>query len=154
MSEVDLAAEWDRLQAEYGYLPERLLRDRCQALGVSLGSGLSVVLRSPGRWRLEPPGRHCVSVCVGPSCGPRGGPEIRSALENAIPMAAEQTLPDGSLSLTTVFCCGACGHAPNIVIDKTIHSHMTPESAVELARGLFGESTPKRLSGGEHGEGT
>ncbi len=139
---VDWPAEWDRLHAEYGFLPERLMRARCDELGASLGEGLASVLAHPGRWSLQPPGRHRVLVCLGPSCRPKNSAAIRAALEEALALESERTTPDGAISLATVYCCGACGHAPNIVIDDQIHSHATCESAVAQVNALRSDRTP------------
>ncbi len=80
---------------------------------------------------LEPRGRHSCSVCLGTACYVKGAGAILTAIEEKTGVKAGATAEDGSLTVTSARCLGACGIAPAVVFDGEVAGHQTPESTLE-----------------------
>lgn len=84
---------------------------------------------------LEPQGAHTCVICMGTACYVKGAAGILAALEHETGLRAGTTAADGSLSLLTARCLGACGIAPAGVFDGAVAGHQTPESVLERVKG-------------------
>ena len=84
---------------------------------------------------LQPKGAHTCVICLGTACYVKGASAILAAIEHATGLRAGATAGDGSMSLLTARCLGACGLAPSAVFDGAVAGHQTPESAVERVKG-------------------
>ena len=74
-----------------------------------------------------------VELCMGSSCFARGNSEILQAIESYI---SEKGLED-QVELVGHLCLGKCKEGPNLRIDGTAFSAITPEEAVaHLAKAL------------------
>ena len=77
--------------------------------------------------------RITVELCMGSSCFARGNSEILQAVENYL---AEKGLSD-SVELVGHLCLGKCKFGPNLRIDGTDYSGLTPEEAItHIAKAL------------------
>lgn len=77
--------------------------------------------------------RITVELCMGSSCFARGNSEILQAVENFL---AEKGLSD-SVELVGHLCLGRCKEGPNLRIDGTDYSAITPEEAIaHIAKAL------------------
>lgn len=134
------------VQAHYGYLPEQALRATARALGLPL-SQIFGVATFYNLFTLSPPGRHTVRVCTGTACHVTGSAAILAALSARLGIGADETTPDGLITLQTVACVGACSLAPVLVVGEESHGRMSPEAAHQcVARLRAGErTTPKEV---------
>jgi NADH:ubiquinone oxidoreductase subunit E len=85
-------------------------------------------------------GRHLVSVCRSISCHLLGSQAVLDAVADETGVPDGETALDGSLSVESVECIGACGGAPAIQVDYEMVEGMTPDSARALVRWLLDES--------------
>jgi len=76
-------------------------------------------------FRLVPPGRTKIQVCMGTACYVRGSQQILDALERKLGIKAGDTTADRRFSLESVRCVGACSLAPVIVTGEDCHAKMT-----------------------------
>ena len=60
------------------------------------------------------------------------GVRILEAIEKHLGIKEGQTTEDMEYSLETVACIGACGLAPNIVINKQTYGHLTISKISEI----------------------
>lgn len=106
----------EKVQAEYGYLPEKALRTVSESTGRPLVDiyAVATFYRS---FSLEPRGRHIVSACLGTACHVRGSAAVVEEFERQLGIKAGETTPDREFSLETVNCLGACALGPVVVID-------------------------------------
>jgi bidirectional [NiFe] hydrogenase diaphorase subunit len=84
---------------------------------------------------LKPKGEHTCVVCMGTACYVRGADAVLSAVEKRAGIHTGETTPDGKLSLLTARCLGACGAAPAVVVDGTMHGNETPDQLLEEMKG-------------------
>lgn len=84
---------------------------------------------------LAPKGEHTCVVCMGTACYVKGAAGILAALERQSGLHAGATAPDGSLSILTARCLGACGIAPAAVFDGVVAGHQNEETVVAHVKG-------------------
>jgi len=81
-------------------------------------------------------GAHVVSVCTSISCHLVGGREVLAAVSDETGVPAGETARDGSITIESVECIGACGGAPAVQVDYELVEGVTPEKGRELCRWL------------------
>jgi len=81
-------------------------------------------------------GAHVVSVCTSISCHLLGGREVLAAVSDETGVPAGETARDGSITIESVECIGACGGAPAVQVDYELVEGVTPEKGRELCRWL------------------
>ena len=57
----------------------------------------------------------------------KGAAQLLQSLEASYGVKSGQTTPDGKLSILTARCLGACGLAPAVVLDGTVHGKVSGE---------------------------
>jgi NADH-quinone oxidoreductase subunit E len=132
------------LQAEQTFLPQDDLKKLAEELKVPLIRiyGIATFYSS---FRLAPKGQHDVTLCMGTVCFLKGADKISAALCEEFAVKPGGTTEDRLFTYQPVNCVGACALAPVMVVDGQYHDHMTPESAIEIIRGL----RTAEVSGGE-----
>jgi NADH-quinone oxidoreductase subunit E len=120
-----------RVQGEFGYLPQEALPQIGRFLGISANE-IYGVATFYAQFRFTKPGEHMVKVCLGTACHVRGGPRILDAVGEDIKIAPGETSADGKFTLERVACFGCCALAPVMVVDGTVHSKMTPPKVKEV----------------------
>lgn len=121
------------IQDEYGYLPEDCLRKASVFLGVPLPDifGVATFYRM---FRLNAPGKHMVTACVGTACHVRGVTRVVDELSRTLGIEPGQTTQDGEYSLETVACLGCCAIGPVVVMDGQYHGQVSPQGARKLVK--------------------
>ncbi len=123
-------------QESYGYLPRKALEDIAAEMHMPF-SRVFGVASFYSQFRLEPVGRHVISVCVGTACHVAGAPLIAEAFAQELDIPVGGTTPDLLFTLQTVNCIGACALAPAVRLgeDET-YGRVTPQEARKLVRTL------------------
>jgi len=78
------------------------------------------------QFRLTPPGRHSVRVCMGTACHVKGGHITLAAWQRRLKIAPGETTSDREFDLDTVACVGCCAMAPVTVVDKKVEGKADP----------------------------
>lgn len=112
------------VQAEYHYLPQEVLVEVGQGLGVPLSRVYSVATFFKA-FSLKPRGRHLLHVCLGTACHVRGAVRVLESIERKLGIKAGETTQDSRYTLETVNCVGACALGPMLVVDGKYHGEMT-----------------------------
>lgn len=113
------------VQGELGYVPLPALREVAAYLGVPPVDVYSVVTFY-NQFRLNPPGKHQVKVCLGTACHMKGGQIIMEAWERRLNIRGGETTADREFSLERVACVGCCTLAPVALVDDEVHPRFTP----------------------------
>ncbi|MCW9028260.1 MAG: NAD(P)H-dependent oxidoreductase subunit E [Kangiella sp.] len=87
-------------------------------------------------FRLEPGGKHVVSLCTNVSCMMAGSEALKKWFKDELGIEPGQTSEDGRISLKEVECMAACGGAPMLEVDKQYHENLTVEKMADLIRDL------------------
>ena len=120
-----------QIQKECGYLPEEAMLEIAKFLGVP-ESKVYAVATFYAQFRFTPIGRNHVTVCRGTACHVRGAQRILEKIEKHLGIKEGETTSDMEYSLETVACIGACGLAPNMVINDKTYGRLTVKGITEI----------------------
>lgn len=84
----------------------------------------------------KPVGKYHVQVCTNISCALNGGRELAEHLCKELHTKYDQVTSDGKYTVSKVECLGSCGTAPMMQVNETYYENLTPESAMNILRGL------------------
>lgn len=140
----ELAREWEdeegnlimilhAIQNEFGYVPRGVANELAKALGIPLAR-IYEVITFYHYFRLKPPGRHKIQVCMGTACYLKGAMALGEALAKQLQLQEASGGRAGEFQLETVRCIGCCGMAPALVLDDQTHGRLTTDAAVEILK--------------------
>ena len=90
---------------------------------------------------LEPKGKYVIKICDGTACHVRQSVPVLNALRKELGLSEQKKTTDDLLfTVETVSCLGACGLAPAMMINETMHPSMTPDKAIEIIHKLKEEA--------------
>lgn len=112
------------VQHRLGFLPQEALIEIASFLDIPPVDVYEVVTFY-NQFRLNPPGKHSIRVCLGTACHMKGGYITLDAWERRLNIKQGQTTADREFDLDTVACVGCCTMAPVTVVDEK------PEGKVE-----------------------
>jgi len=112
------------VQGKLGYLPREAMLEIADYLDVP-GMDIYSVVTFYNQFRLNPPGRHSIRVCLGTACHMKGGYITLDAWKRRLRIESGETTADREFDLDTVACVGCCTMAPVTVVDGK------PEAKVE-----------------------
>ena len=114
-----------KVQGKLGYLPREAMLEIARFLNMPDIDVYSVVTFY-NQFRLNPPGKHSIKVCLGTACHMRGGYITLDAWKRRLGIEERQTTPDREFDLDTVACVGCCVMAPVTVVDDQPHGKVEP----------------------------
>ena len=114
-----------KVQGKLGYLPREAMLEIAQFLEIPAIDVYSVVTFY-NQFRLHPPGKHSIRVCLGTACHMKGGYITLDAWRRRLDIDIGQTTPDREFDLDTVACVGCCVMAPVTVVDDKPQGKVEP----------------------------
>lgn len=114
-----------------GFIPPEAV-DEVAARMVTTVNDVWAVASFYTNFRFDPPGRHVVEVCWGPTCHLSGAQAVLERVLQALGLEEEGDTPDGRVTLKYNTCVGACSQAPVVMVDHRPVGRVTPESAAAL----------------------
>lgn len=114
-----------QIQDELGYIPPGAMQETARHFGIPAVDVYGVVTFY-NQFRLNPPGKHQVKMCMGTACHMKGGNIIMDSWERVLNIKVGETTPDREFSLERVACVGCCTLAPVTLINEKVHGRMTP----------------------------
>ena len=114
-----------RIQAELGYLPQDAMIEAARFLKIPEIDVYSVVTFY-NQFRLTPPGKHSIRVCMGTACHVKGGNITLAAWQRRLTITPGETTSDREFDLDTVACVGCCAMAPVTVVDRKVEAKVDP----------------------------
>ena len=81
-------------------------------------------------------GKYHIQVCKTLSCRIMGEPDITEHICDKLGIHVGETTTDKKFTVSRVECLGSCGTAPMMQIGNKYHENLTPESAMNLLRGM------------------
>jgi NADH:ubiquinone oxidoreductase subunit E len=119
------------IQHEYGWVPFAAMQELAAALNIEPAVVLDTASFYEEYW-LKPKGRHLVSVCRSIACEFCGQPALTEAIKARLGIEVGETTDDGMFTLIELECLGACGGAPAMLIDETLHEGVSPADVAGL----------------------
>ncbi|UCF94115.1 MAG: NADH-quinone oxidoreductase subunit NuoE [Desulfobacterales bacterium] len=119
------------IQEKLAYLPPEAIEMVADHLDLS-ASEVFGVATFYNQFRLHPPGKNPVKVCLGTACHVKGGDIILENFERKLGIREGETTADREFSLERVACVGCCALAPVAVVGNTLHGAMAPSKVEGL----------------------
>ncbi len=113
------------VQNKLGYLSRETMLEIAEFLDIP-GIDVYSVVTFYNQFRLNPPGRHSIRVCLGTACHMKGGYITLDAWRRRLSIDRGQTTPDREFDLDTVACVGCCTMAPVTVVDDKPQGKVEP----------------------------
>jgi len=114
-----------KVQRRLGYLPREAMLEIAEFLDIHAVDVYGVVTFY-NQFRLSPPGRHSIRVCLGTACHMKGGYITLDAWKRRLDIDRGETTLDREFDLDTVACVGCCVMAPVTVVDDKPQGKVEP----------------------------
>ncbi len=134
------------VQGVVGYLPSDVLDFVAQQLRIPR-SEVQGVATFYNFFRLDPVGKHTVTVCLGTACYVKGGGKILERLKRELGIEEGRTTEDGLFTLDTARCFGACGLAPVMTVDEEVYGRLSPTKALAILETYRSAATDEQAVG-------
>lgn len=118
-----------------GWVSDDVIRHLAKVMDIA-ESKITEVFTFYTMFNQKPVGRYHVQVCDTLSCHISGAPELMKHLCKELRVGLDQVSGDGKFTVSRVECLGSCGTAPMMQVNDAYHENLTPESAMNLLRGL------------------
>jgi NADH-quinone oxidoreductase subunit E len=128
------------IQENFGYIPREAIKSVSQELGVPLIEVYRVVSFYKA-FRLNPSGKHVLTMCTGTACHVRGSDLLLDHAIDQLGIKPGEVTPDGLFSVEHVNCLGACALGPIVAENGSYHKHMTPAKLRKLIETLSHQKT-------------
>lgn len=140
--ESNLIAILHKVQHHFGYLSQEAMHAVAQLAGIPLAK-VTGVATFYHLFRLQPRGKHMISVCMGTACYVKGADKLSTRLMDELGIQFGETTKDGMFSLDNSRCLGTCGLAPVIMVDDQVYGPVTPsEVPIILEKYIKKPKTP------------
>lgn len=118
------------LQGRFGYIPRDAALELAKQMEIPLAR-IYEVITFYHLFKLEPPGKHVVSVCMGTACYMKGAEQLLEKAKEVIGVEAGETTPDGEFHLQVARCLGCCGLAPVVTINEELLAKVRAEDLAQ-----------------------
>ncbi|MBF0478663.1 MAG: NAD(P)H-dependent oxidoreductase subunit E, partial [Candidatus Omnitrophica bacterium] len=83
-------------------------------------------------FKIDPPGKNLIAVCMGTACYLKGTPQILEEMERLLKVKEGQTTPDGLFHLQLVRCLGCCGLAPVLTVNGKVYGKVKKDDVPKI----------------------
>lgn len=132
------------VQNRYGYIPRGLSLALSGELNIPLAR-IYEVITFYNYFKLVPPAKHHISVCMGTACYLKGAPEILKEIKDILHVEEGRSTADGNFHLDIVRCLGCCGLSPVIMIDGKIHGKVKKSDIMDTLSKYVGEEESAKV---------
>jgi NADH:ubiquinone oxidoreductase subunit E len=133
-----LIAVLHHAQELYGFLSEEVM-DHISIVTAVPTAEIYGVATFYSYFKLQPQGKHRLTVCMGTACYIRGAAKLLETIEDILDIKTGETSEDGLFTLDETRCIGACGLAPIVLVDERVYAKVEPEQV----KGILGEYREK-----------
>lgn len=85
-------------------------------------------------FKMDPPGRHQIHVCMGTACYVRGAGKLVDKIRADYGIEPGETSEDRRFSLEEVRCVGCCAIGPVLTLDGDVYGGMTPDKTPSVLK--------------------
>ena len=128
------------VQKTYGYISREVMQTVSKELGIPLIEVYRVVSFYKA-FRLKPPGKNLLTMCMGTACHVRGARLLLDQATGQLGVEPGEVTPDELFSVEQVNCLGACALGPIVTENGSYHHHMTPGKLRKLIEVLGNQKT-------------
>lgn len=137
-----LIAVLHKVQEKYGYLSNEHMYEVAQLLQVP-SSKVYGVATFYHFFRLQPKGKHAISVCLGTACFVKGANYVLEEFQKQLGIEVGETSIDGLFSLENTRCVGVCALAPVVIADEKVYSNVEAKDVYNILNELKAKDKDK-----------
>ena len=130
-SSGDLIPILQRIQEDYGYLPQNVLMAVSKRTEIP-ASRIYGVATFYEQFHLEPHGRHTIKCCRGTACHVKGGRDIIRTIARILGVKEGETTEDMRFTFETVACLGTCFLGPVMMVNNDYYGHLAPNKVKDI----------------------
>ncbi len=119
------------VQNHYGYVPREVAFELSRIVNMPMAR-IYEVITFYSYFKLEPPGKNQISLCMGTACYLKGAPQVLKELKRILKIEEGQTTEDGLFHLQVVRCLGCCGLAPVMTIGEKVFGKVKENEVIEI----------------------
>ena len=123
----------EEAQSRFGYLPQELLAELANSLGISI-SDVYGVATFYSFFSIKPQGKNVIRICKSLPCYLKSSNLIIESVQQAIGIKPGETTPNGKFSFQLTNCIGACDRAPAMMINNEVYGDLTPEKIKDILK--------------------
>ena len=121
-----------QVQEVFKYLPKDAITYVATSLDLPVAHVYGVATFY-AHFTLNPKGKHIIRICDGTACHVKKSTGICEKLYEKLGLSDDnRTSSDLMFTVDIVYCLGACGLAPVMVVDDVVYGQATTELAAEL----------------------
>ena len=130
-----------QVQEVFKYLPKDAITYVATSLDLPVAHVYGVATFY-AHFTLNPKGKHIIRICDGTACHVKKSTGICEKLYEKLGLSDNnRTSSDLMFTVDIVYCLGACGLAPVMVVDDVVYGQATPELAAELVDKIRAEES-------------
>ena len=114
-----------KVQNRLGYLPPLAMDIIASSMNLYAVDIYSIATFY-NQFRLNPPGKNQIKVCMGTACYMIGAQNTLDSFERRLEIKEGETTADREFSLERVACVGCCTMAPVVVVNEKVEGSVTP----------------------------
>lgn len=118
-----------------GWISPPVIRHLSEVMGITEAK-INEVFTFYSMFNKQQVGKFHVQVCSTLSCHVNGAPELTQHLCKELRVGMDEVTEDGKFTISRAECLGSCGTAPMMQVNETYYENLTPESAMNILRGL------------------
>ena len=120
-----------QIQHAYGWVPQQAMMEIAAFLDIKPADVMDTASFYEEYW-LQPKGQNLVAVCRSIACEFCGQPDVTDAVRSKLGIEVGETTDVGKFTLVELECVGACGGAPAVLINETLHEFVKPDQIAGL----------------------
>ena len=130
-----------QVQEVFKYLPKDAITYVATSLDLPVAHVYGVATFY-AHFTLNPKGKYIIRICDGTACHVKKSTGICEKLYEKLGLSDDnRTSSDLMFTVDIVYCLGACGLAPVMVVDDVVYGQATPELAAELVDKIRAEES-------------
>jgi NADH:ubiquinone oxidoreductase subunit E len=120
-------------QDVFGSIPKEVMVYISEKTNIPLADIYGVVTFYT-QFRMEPKGKHTISVCLGTACYVKGSNKIIEKASELLGIKINETTNDRQFTLEATRCIGACGLAPIMTVDSDVYAKVSEDQLDEIIK--------------------
>lgn len=118
-----------------GFITPDIIRHLSQVMDIP-EARINEVFKFYTMFNQQAVGKYHVQVCTNISCALEGGREMAHHICKELGVKYGDVTADGRFTVSKVECLGSCGTAPMMQVNDTYYEKLTPDTAMNLLRGM------------------
>lgn len=119
------------IQNCHGYVPRSTSIELSELLDIPLAR-IYEVITFYNYFKIEPPGKNQIAVCLGTACYLKGAPEIIKEIKHILHISEGETTKDGLFHFDVVRCLGCCGLAPVMTVNGKVYGKVKKPDIMDI----------------------